>query len=459
MAGLFCAPAWAQAALVRSFTGQFTARTLQQPVSRPALARPVQTRVVGSWAYLLSSGAASALGHSEEVPLEPWSLVVMCERIKGLVLNELGLADQWQGRIDLTINPSLTEEKGPQLTAVRGPREWTYGLELPRRVKQEMLLRSLIHTLLLEMANRQAGVQSAKIPLWLVEGISADLRANNLPTFILQPGQHLSTNFVWQRGAQMLPADLRQQAPLTFQDLSWPEASNLTAEGLPLYRGCARLFLDQLLRFHDGQACLRSMIGQLPEHWNWQTAFLLAFHSHFDQLLDVEKWWSVSYVDSVSGNKAQQWSTADARKKLQDSLDVPVQVQFKADRMPVDAKITLQEAIRQWASGDAAFAVQRAVVGLRFLVPRATPELRPLAALYLKTLLDYLSATQAARHERSLGKHSPSLLSGAKADAIQQLNALDRQRETLWTHPGHVSTNFPQLSALEHPNLKSADNR
>jgi hypothetical protein len=453
--GLCCASARGQVVAVHSSSGQFTARQLQRMVFLPAPARPIQSPVAGGLAYLLSSKALPALGNNDEVALEPSTLVVSCERLKALVLDKLGLVDRWQGRIDLTINPALAEDKGPQLTATRWPQGWTYELELPRNVQEEILMRSLIQTLLLEIANRQAGVQSAEIPLWLVEGMSADLQANNFPTFIVQSGQSWSANVVWNKGSEMMPSELRQHTPLSFQQLSWPQASDLTAEGLPLYRSCAQLFLEELLRFNDGRACLRTMITQLPEHWNWQTTFLLAFHSHFEQLLEVEKWWGVSYVDFTRGYKAQLWSAADCRKKLQDSLDVPVEVHFGADQMPVEAKITLQEVIRQWAPADVLEAVQRAIGGLKFLVPRATPELRPLAELYLKTLLDYLSATRTAGLERQLGKHAPSFLSGAKFEAIQQLDALDRQREAMWSNA--VSNNPPQLSAAGQPEAKSAD--
>ncbi len=411
--------------------------------------------MAGSSAYLVSSKALPALGYSDEVALEPSTLVVSCERLKALVLDKLGLADRWQGRIDLTINPELPESQGPQLTATRWPHGWTYSLELPRSAQEEILLRSLIQVLLLEIANRQAGVQSADIPLWLVEGMGAELQANNFPTFIVQPGQSWSANVVWNKGAEMMPKELRQHTPLSFQQLSWPQASDLTPEGLPLYRSCAQLFFQELLRFDDGKACLRAMVTQLPEHWNWQTTFLLAFHSHFEQLLDVEKWWGVSYVDFTRGYKVQAWSAADCRRKLQDSLDVPVDVHFGADQMPVAAKMTLQEVIRQWPAQDAYNAVQRAVGGLRYLIPRATPEIRGLAESYLKTLSDYLNTSQNANVERELGMHPPSLLHVAKADTIQQLDALDRQRDAIWANS--VTTDSPQLSAAGQPGGKPAD--
>jgi hypothetical protein len=195
----------------------------------------------------------------------------------------------------------------------------------------------------------------------------------------------------------------------------------------------------------------------LPEYWNWQTAFLQAFHSHFDQLLDVEKWWGVSYVDSARGYKTQAWSANDCRRALQSSLDVPVEVHFEKDQMPVDAKITLQEVIRKWAPQDAFEALQRAVGGLKFLEPRATPEWRPLTQLYLKTLVDYLKDSQAAMRDPRLGMHAPSVLNRVKSDAIQQLNMLDQQREALWATV--VSTNLPQLSASDATAGKSPAGR
>jgi hypothetical protein len=457
MAGFCCNAAGAQPVLYHSSSGQFTAWLVQRPSSKLAQVRPTLTPVASSRAFLPSSSTAQILRNSEDLTLDPALLVAQCERLKSALLAELGQSDAWQGRIDLIINPSLAEDNEPQLTVVRRSPGWTYELVLPRTVPNEVLLRKLFQILLLEMANRHADAQSAEIPLWLVEGMSAHLQANSLATFMLQPGQTVKANIVWNKGSQNVPKELRQHPALAFQQLSWPQESDVTPEGLPLYRGCAQLFLEDLLRFDDGKACLRAMIDQLPEYWNWQTAFLQAFHSHFEQLLDVEKWWGVSYVDSARGYKAQAWSANDCRRALQSSLDVPVEVHFEKDQMPVDAKITLQEVIRKWSPQDAFEALQRAVGGLKFLEPRATPEWRPLTQLYLKTLVDYLKDSQAAMRDPRLGMHAPSVLNRVKADTIQQLNALDMQREALWATV--VSTNLPQLSASEAAGGKSPGSR
>ena len=96
--------------------------------------------------------------------------------------------------------------------------------------------------------------------------------------------------------------EFRQHAPLTFQELSWPTDADKTGEGLVLYRTCAQLFLEQLLQFQDGRVLLAKMLNELPEHLNWQTAFLDAFHPHFQQLLDISRWGLVSrFAQEVGG--------------------------------------------------------------------------------------------------------------------------------------------------------------
>jgi hypothetical protein len=443
-AALVCSAVDAQVIPLRSASGQFTARQKQGRLAPLPAGGLERIGIAGGWAFLLPSKGPSTISGAEKVTLEASTLLVSCEKIKTLLLTELEMSDRWQGRVDLAINPQLTEEQGPVLTGIYWASGWSYELELPKSLDQEILMRAVLHTLLLEIANRQAGAQSAEVPLWLVEGMSARLRANNLPTFILQMGERRSGGVVWNRGSGIMPEELRQHAALTFQQLSWPQAADLTAEGLPLYRTCAALFLEELLRLPDGRACLRSMLAQSGQHLNWQTAFLLGFGSHFRQLLDVEKWWGLSYVDFVRGQAPLTWTAGDCWKALKDSLDVPVEVYFDTNRLPTEARLTLQEVIKKWPPADATRAVQGAIGSLRLLGAHATPELRLLAGLYLKALAGYLNASQTAERGPMLGKHAPSLLGGIKADVIRQLDALDRRRAALRAEA--LSTNLSQVA-------------
>ena len=171
----------------RSYSGQFIAQEMRsRPLHAPS---PAAARVpmAGSLAFLVTAPPVSPTAQPDKIPLEPALLVVSCERMKELFLLELGLRDEWRGKIELIIKSVAGRGPGPSLTAVHHPDGWSYELELPKTIQPQILVRAVIQTLLAELANRQAGSQSAEIPFWLVEGLSAHLQAYNVPTFIIRP--------------------------------------------------------------------------------------------------------------------------------------------------------------------------------------------------------------------------------------------------------------------------------
>jgi len=185
----------------------------------------------------------SPAANSDEIPLEPALLVISCERMKGLFLQELGLKDEWRGKIELIINSSLSKDKGPSLTAIHHLGGWNYELELPKNIQPRILVRSIMQALLTELANRQAGKQSADIPFWLVEGLSARLQAYHLPTFIVRPNvQSAGYGKVAIEGMKAVQDGLRGRAPLTFQRLSWPEWPDVTGKDQALYASSRNCF-------------------------------------------------------------------------------------------------------------------------------------------------------------------------------------------------------------------------
>jgi hypothetical protein len=428
----FCCDAAAQIVTARSSSRQFVACEMQGPAVPAVTAEPLRTRIGDGWAFLLVSHNNPSDTAQSSIELEPSLLVVTCERLKGLFLVELGLDDQWQGSVNLMIEPARDKEKRPRLTAIYHPDSgWDYNLELPKIVPTRALVRALMDTLLLEMANRGAGSQCAEIPFWLVEGMSAQLQNFNLPTLILQPSEQMSGNRVKLEGLDLVRAQLRRHAPLSFQQLSWPTEADVDGDGSELYRNCAQLFLDRLLQFNDGNRLLREMLRQLPNHLNWQTAFLSAFRPHFKQLLDVEKWWGLSAVDFAKSDLAEPLTVETCGRELQDALDVPVQVHFAAQNMPAEAKLTLQEVIVKWSAPDASSAIERCVDELKFLHLRASPEYRPLVDQYLKALTRYLTVSRESWLEWTAGRSHPSALGLLKSDTATQLDALDKQRSAL----------------------------
>lgn len=445
--------------VARSYSGQFTAREMRDRSHWTSPPSAMRIPVAGSWAFLINAPPKVDLEATEEVPLEPPLVVVTCERLKEMFLMEAGMVDNWRGRIDLIINRTLPQEKGPRLTAVHGPEGWSYELELPSTIRPAILVRSVIQTLLLEVANRQAGIQSAEIPFWLVDGLSAHLQAFNLPTYILRPNlQTAGYQKLSITGMEEVRSVLGQRAPLTFQQLSWPEKSDVAGKDEQLYRCCAQLLFESLQHLPDGQACFQRMLAESPKHYNWQTSFLIGFHSHFAALVDVEKWWGVNCVNFVSANLSAARTAQESYHQLQDALDVPVEVKLGPSPDVAAARVTLQEAITQWDPAAAQKAVQRAVLELQQLelfnyrcemnldfsvasasvVPdprempaaqtRLTRDINQLVSQYLGTLVNYLKQSSASAHD---GVFHYSGFTVAKKEAVRQLNSLDQQRFAL----------------------------
>jgi hypothetical protein len=443
VAGLFCARASAEVVTARSYSGQFLAREFKEQSPWPARApQAVQT----SMGFLLPSKYSSNGTNGAEITLEPAVLVVSCERLKGIVLSELGLPDQWQGRIDLAISSALPEGTEPELRAGRDGNGWNYELDLPKRVPPKILEQALVQTLLLELVNRNAGERSAEIPIWLIDGLSAHLDGYNLPTFILQPDVQMASSNVRMEGSSLARELLTHHTPLTFEQLSWPKDSDLTGDGLKLYRACAQLFLEGLIQFPNGKDCLRQMLAQLPQHLNWQTALLLAYHEHFDQLLDVEKWWELTAVGLSRADATASWDEAQVWKRIQASLEVPAIVHLNAGQLPVEARYTLQEVINNWSAAEGNAAVERAIAALESMPTQSRPGLGLVAALYLKTLQNYLNGCRELTHPQPLGRNPPPALHLLKANTIQQLNLLDQQLAALRSK---AAPQRPQRSAAQ----------
>jgi hypothetical protein len=443
LGGIFCCKASGEIITARSSSGQFVAREIQTSAYPTYTANAVRTKMANGWGFLLVAQRTPSDTDESSIRLEPSLLVVSCERLKEMFLVEMGLQDQWKGSVSLMINPALDETNRPQLTLDYSTHTWSYNLELPKTISTRVLIRALMDTLLLEMANRNADSQCAEVPFWLVDGMSAHLQCFNLPTFLLQPNAQLSGNRVRLEGLEKVREELRRHSPLSFQQLSWPTEADADGDSSELYRSSAQLFVEQLLQFKDGNRLLGEMLRQLPEYHNWQTAFLSAFRAHFQRLLDVEKWWGLSYVDFTGTDLAAPLTAADCRRELQDALDVPGEVHFQAEHMPAEAKFTLQEVIEKWPPDDAVRALDRSVNALRLLRVRASREYRPLVDQYLKTVTSYFNTSRDPKLEWAVGNNHPSVLRILKSDTIKELDSLDQQRSAMHVTGNATASNTP----------------
>jgi hypothetical protein len=445
--------------LARSYSGQFTAREIGDRPSLSSLSPAAGIPMAGGMGFLIPPPKTPPGSESEEVVWVPARLVITCERVKELFLRELGQSDQWRGKIELVINSKFSKDGQPLLTGIRRPEGWNYQLELPKSMREELLVREVIQALLTELVNRGVEKQSAPVPFWLVEGMSAHLEDFNLPTYIIRPtARTAGSEDMKIEGLEEVRAELREHEPLSFQQLSWPEQSHVTGNDEMLYRSCALLLFQDLMQLNDGHASLQRMLREMSGHLNWQTAFLLGFHAHFASLLDVEKWWGLSCVNFTKANLTGLGTVRECWQKLQDALDVPVKVHLDPARLPTEARLTLQEVIGQWKPEDALPAVRRAVRDLQGLqyfdwqlgvnavatsrvAPQNVRELRalelgvaremnPLAAGYIAVLLNYIKQSEKpeprAPHEIAVEPRR-----SFKQDAIDQLDQLDKKREEI----------------------------
>jgi hypothetical protein len=213
---------------------------------------------------------------------------------------------------------------------------------------------------------------------------------------------------------------MQQTGVLTVDQLNWPDFDRNDAPRADAYHYSAHLFVRELIRLRGGADSLCAMLAMLPEHLNWQTAFLRAFEPHFRRMLDVEKWWALTTTQLKTRDTSLLWSFAEAQQKLEEILYTPMQVRLTRTEMPHVAPVSLQTVINDWEFSQQVNLLQAKLTQLHLARVRLPGELAPLADSYRAALEKYLRTRQSAWF-------SATGLAAAK-EAIAQLNALDEQR-------------------------------
>lgn len=372
------------------------------------------------------------------VRLDQALLTVSCERIKQLLWRPLGASAPWRGKIYLALYPAQDADETITITSERYRDGWQYRVELPDIVERTRYVRAMVQVLLLELANRTGGEYSAEIPVWLIEGFSQQLLASSEIEIILPPpsatvnGLNLTSTVVNARKTNPLEQahqELRTVPPLTFDGLSWPGEETLSGEAGQRYRLSAQLFVSQLLDLKDGPACLRSMLTELPERYNWQFAFLHAFHGYFEGPLEVEKWWALQLVRFTGRDIAQTWPLEESWQKLEQTIRSPVQIRALSSDLPLHGDITLQTIIREWDPARQTQALRSKLGQLDSLRFQAAPQLIGVIDDYRRAIQSYLQTRDQAGFFLFFRKNAASRR--ATEQALRQFNALDARREAL----------------------------
>jgi hypothetical protein len=220
----------------------------------------------------LSQMPLDLLTNQNALELKPELLTISAERIKQSIWLELGTRASWRDSIHFSLRPARSALDIVDVRMERYRSSWVYRVELPSAMEQHRLVRTLVHVILLEIANRGAGQRSAEIPAWLTDGFTQRLLELRAKELALPPPRKMAGGLTFtptinevrlndpMRG---LRQNLKEHLPLTLEELSWPTEAQLNGLDQGCYRRSAGLLVTELLQLPEGRASLRNMIEQL----------------------------------------------------------------------------------------------------------------------------------------------------------------------------------------------------
>jgi hypothetical protein len=380
--------------------------------------------------------------------LQPTFLAVSCERIRQALIQQLDANSTWQGKIYLALYPATTSNDTVYITSERFTDGWQYQVRLPQVLDRERYVAAITQVLLLELANRDKPARAAEIPAWLSDGFARGLlSARELQLVLSAPSSTVNglavdttmVNYQAENSLQQAHRQLSLNAPLSFQEISWPAPEQLQGEAGVHFRACAQLLVKNLLALPEGPACLRALLTELPKHLNWQFAFLRAFRNNFERPLDVEKWWALQTACFAGRDLTQTWAAEESWRKLDEALRIPVEIRAQTNDLPLLGETTLQTIVRDWAPQPRVQALQAKLDELQMLRVRLLPEMVPLLDGYRRVLSQFLEL--AAVPER--GMFPVGIDRKTVTETIKELDALDAQRKSAVAGGGSASPGTP----------------
>lgn len=448
------------AALLGACVSPSRAATLD-PLLQPegGVARSASGQFIAYGVANRDSPIARQLADDENfLPLEPAVVVVACERIKQALAATLNDRAPWQGKIFLVAHPARAAEEPVTLIAERIRGGWQYWLQLPDPIERTRLARALVHALLRERAGRRAREHAPDVPAWLAEGLAEQLLQARGPE-LLPPAPRwrvgvltltpLNVTTRWRDPLENARRVLREQPPLTLDQLSWPAPEQLDGPAAGPFRANAQVFVTELLRLPDGPARLKAMLDQLAVCYNWQTAFFRAFDPLFQRPIDLEKWWALQVTHYTGRELARTWSLPVSWLKLDEALQVPVEVRRRRDELPVAATVPLATVLREWGFSRQDLALRERLRALELLRLRVAQELVGLVDAYRHLLEVYLER-RARLGMDAPGVTRPSLdVRLLVRETLERLGELEALRTQARPQPeAPTATNAPAAEAV-----------
>jgi len=414
----------------------------------PSLAGKSAQSVSGQF-IVTSSGSSSTSDlplarNSQEaatIRLEPALLSVMAERMKEFIWHLTGVpvGAQWQGNITLALHAARRRDDPTPISATPGLRGWNYRADLPDVLPKSQFVRAMTSVILFELAEHNAATspQTPELPAWLVDGIAQQLMAGEVRDLLVaSPGQLLnglpqSRQENTQRGLDALVSArqiLKQSAPLTFEQMSWPSDDQLAGNDGGTYQASAQVFVQELLSLPDGPARMNLFLTRLPQYENWQTAFQVVYQPYFQRPLDVEKWWTVRAISFLSRDPGPAWTPGASRERLDEILSVPVEIRSNSNSLPAHTQLSFQQVILQvsFSQQENVFNAKMGELGIAEI--RLIPSLAGFAYGYRQILAAYLGQEGDTPLRQSGKGERPR--AGVR-ETLNKLNALDGRRRMI----------------------------
>ena len=368
--------------------------------------------------------------------IAPGYAVVTAERVRHALLARLGLPPLPGSRVKLRLEPSMSYKVAVQVVTERHLNGFTYELRLPSEIGPDKLIRALVQVTLLDLANQKPQLRDTEIPLWLTVGFAQVLLAQPELVLVLgkpeqggvdRPTEEVVRNVRRHDSLAEVRSRLSWRRAFDFSELAMPSPSHLRGDNWRDFQACAHLLLDRLLAVPLGPARLQNMIRHLPDNLNWQTSFLNVYGDLFADMLVVEKWWSVMIVQLTGQNQYQNWTQREAVEKLESLLMLPAEVRLNDADSPLEAEVTLQQAIQGWN-----FVVQKQTLVqkvnqlliARLKMPR---QLIPFVNEYGRILQNYVAARQRIESFRPRRGQMRPKVAPVIDEAVRQLDSVDRR--------------------------------
>ncbi|MBL6766287.1 MAG: hypothetical protein ISQ14_15135 [Verrucomicrobiae bacterium] len=376
---------------------------------------------------------------TNHVQLDPGVLVLTCERVKSEFLLLLNIGDKWKGAVSIHVDGRAQADTDLEVSATRMRDGWGFRLRLPGQIERMRLVRALVRVLLLEIANREnTSGRLAEVPLWMQEGLAAQLYAMHgdalaasigLQVFGLDeelavPKVMLGRNIPqsYERNYTELLSMARRHfelfEPAEFATLQMPLPKDREGFAWVTFQYSAHLFVAELLRLPDGREGMMRALTELKGFLNPQLAFLKAFEARFPNALAADKWWSLICVDFKSREVNLRWSEADTMQRLKEILYTPVSVRTDIDSVPEERVMMMQDLIRETAFKDHRPILARALRALLFVEGNSRRDLARLIRDYRTVIEEYLKGNET-------GGRSTGSFKVVKDAAIERLDLLD----------------------------------